>query len=440
MVKTGADNITKGKKKKQAGDENGTFDAVRHAKIILDFLGQRFQRKFFKKNALVFLGIFLAIFALEIILRVASGQAHNLDPCQSLDENFHHVMIPNTTCQSKTAEWDILYKINSLGLRDEEAGNKKAGEFRILSLGDSFVQGYGVDMENSFPKQLEKKINERVNGKFKVINAGVIGYSPLVEYLYLTKIGLDFKPDMVILAFSLTDFWEDRKRFGELAASYPDLSEEELKEKIAEANVQFDFARINAPPTQSPTKIFAPQISYQIKQTLRDNFKIYASFADFVKKRKLPVQQDVYNQGNIDKDIVALIRGEKISDREWQKLWEVPMNSLLLANNLLRSKKIPFIVVAIGDAFQVSPDEWPGRSALGIPRDFGDVRGDFQDELAKRLEAFSIPFVNLLPTFRESDLFPLYYTHDGHWRNTGHELAAEIVFEYLQKSQFGQVK
>ena len=127
MVKTGTDNITKGKKKKQAGDENGTFDALRHAKIILDFLGQRFQRKFFKKIALVFLGIFLAIFALEIILRVTSNN-YNLDPCQSLDDNFHHVMIPNTTCQSKTAVWDILYKINSLGLRDEEVGNKKTGE------------------------------------------------------------------------------------------------------------------------------------------------------------------------------------------------------------------------------------------------------------------------------------------------------------------------
>lgn len=440
MVKAGTDNITKGKKKKQAGDESGTFDALRHARIILDFLGQRFQRKFFKKIALVFLGIFLAIFALEIILRVTSHN-YNLDPCQSLDDNFHHVMIPNTTCQSKTAEWDILYKINSLGLRDEEVGNKKTGEFRILLLGDSFVQGYGVNIENSFPKLLEKKLNENGHEKFKVINAGVIGYSPLIEYLYLAKMGLEFKPDMVILAFSLTDFWEDRKRFRELAASYPDLSEKELGEKIAEASVQFDFAEINTSSTQtSPVKIFAPQISYQIKQALRDNFKIYASFADFVKKRRLPIQPDVLYQGNIDKDIVALIRGEKISDLDWQKLWEVPINSLLMANTLLRNREIPFVVVAIGDAFQVSRDEWPGRSALGIPRDFGNARGDFQDELARRLKTLSIPFVNLLPKFRESDLFPLYYTRDGHWRNTGHELAAEIVFDYLQKSQVGQVK
>jgi hypothetical protein len=46
--------------------------------------------------------------------------------------------------------------INSLGLRGRDAAAEKPpGAFRILCLGDSYVFGWGVDDEESFPARLE---------------------------------------------------------------------------------------------------------------------------------------------------------------------------------------------------------------------------------------------------------------------------------------------
>lgn len=439
MIKARAHNITKSKEK-IAESNKKSFLGIHFAKI-LNFLRFRVQKISAKKVTVSFGTVILTLAILEILLRILEKDKYDFSACQSLDRNFHHVMIANSTCRFKTDEWDVTYKINSYGLRDEEASSDKVGQFRILLLGDSFAQGYGVEQEESFGEVLESLLNQQGSQQFEIINSGVFGYSPLIEYLYLAKKGLSFKPDVVILAFSLTDFFEDRQRFGELQKSYPDLTPDQLEKEIVKGQVEFDFAKINSSPDRvSPTVTFASQISYQIKRWLRNNFKIYAMFFDFIKKREPSVQQDVIYQGDIDKDILALVRGEKITDYDWQKLWGLPVDHIWAMANLLQAESIPFVVVGIPDAFQVSADEWPGRSALGIPTNFSDPRGDFQEELARRLETLSIPFINLLPKFREADQFPLYYTHDGHWRSTGHKLAAQIIFDWLQKSQFGRIK
>ena len=47
----------------------------------------------------------------------------------------------------------IVHKINSLGFRDEEFDNGG-----VLILGNSFIEGYGVNIEDRFSEILEKEI------------------------------------------------------------------------------------------------------------------------------------------------------------------------------------------------------------------------------------------------------------------------------------------
>lgn len=376
-------------------------------------------------------GVILAILILEIALRLSSKKVYSLGQCQSLDRDFHHVMVPNSTCRFKTDEWDVVYKINSLGLREREIMEKKVGTFRILLLGDSFVQGHGVEAEDSFGEVFERRLNSNTDNKknYDVVNTGVFAYSPLLEYLWLKKEGLKLEPNLVILSFSLTDFWEDRQRFSELIMSNPDLSDWQLKERTTKAEVEFNFEKINLSAGVNVSKKANPSF-YKIKAWLRENSKIYATFVDFVKKRNQPVQQDMVYQGDIDHDIVALIRGNKISNEDWEKLWELPMQHISEMKKLLGEKDIPFLIVGIPEAVQVSHDEWPARAGLGLPKDFSDPRGDFQQELGKRLKSINVPFINLLDGFRESGIFPLYFSDDGHFRESGHHLAAQIIYDW----------
>lgn len=49
---------------------------------------------------------------------------------------------------------------NSFGLRDSEHALQKApGTFRVLLLGDSMSMAEGVELEDTFIKQFEKKAN-----------------------------------------------------------------------------------------------------------------------------------------------------------------------------------------------------------------------------------------------------------------------------------------
>ena len=424
MIKSSANNVAKSKKEIAKGHEKSVSN-VGHFGIIVDFLMRAVQLISLAHIALSLIAIIIALVIIEILIRVAEEERYDFSACQSLDRNFHHVMIPNTTCRFKAEEWDTTYKINGLGLRDEEISPQK-NRFRILLLGDSFAQGYGVAQEETFGEVLESQ-----GANLEVINSGVFGYSPLIEYLYLKKRGLAFKPDLVILEFSLTDFFEDRLRFGELKLSYPDKSDEEIKKLIREGNIEFDWNRISSQGRAvNVTKL--QELVFKIKQSLKKNFRIYKIVADLWEKRD-EVQQDVIYQGNIDRDILALVRGDKINDKNWEKLWELPIEHVQLVKKELDRAGIPLVVVAIPDAFEVSIREWPGRKSLEIPSDFLDPRGDWQDELSKRLTEFNIPLVNLISDFRQSNTYPLYFDSDGHFRQSGHRLAASVILRELVK-------
>ncbi|OGD86860.1 hypothetical protein A2164_04430 [Candidatus Curtissbacteria bacterium RBG_13_35_7] len=440
MIKTSADNIAECENKIDKCNERGNPSFGHNLNTILNRFSKRIQKKV-QKILLALLGILVAFLLLEFFLRVSEKEIYDLSSCTSLDKNFHHVMIPEKTCRFKTDEWDVVYKINSLGLRDEEISQiKDVDELRILILGDSFVQGHGVASEKTFTKVLEKRFNQNGVNKFRLINSGVFGYSPLIEYLYLKKEGLNFKPDLIILAFDLTDFFEDRQRFKELKISYPNLSDVELEERIAKGEVEFNFEKINTIAAKETTsKIVIPSVPYNLKSWFRKNFKVYAKFADFVKKKNSNTQQDVINQGNIDKDIAAIMRGDKISDEDYQTLWQLPIENIRLIRDLLKKEGINFIVVGIPDAVQVSDQEWPGRVGLAYPLHFVDPRGPFQNKLSEELINLHVPFINMLDDFRQSKIFPLYFKNDGHWRETGHELAADIIYNILNTPNFYQL-
>lgn len=423
MVKAAADDITKSEQEITKSNKSsfGKVHTVSHDK------GKQIVFQVF----ILIGGVVLAFFVLEAGLRLFEKKGYTLDPCVSLDKDLHHVLIPNSSCRFKTDEWDVENKINNLGMRDNEVALRKNPDiFRILALGDSFTFGHGVKIDDSYVNSLEKKLNGK--NKVEIINSGVFGYSPIIYYLYLTKKGFAFNPDMVVLFFTLTDFWEDRKRFSELKLSHPQITDEELSRRIERADAEFKFDLINSSPSAiSGQKPIVPGVSYNLKSWLRKHVKTYGAIVDFIKKKERPVQQDVLYQGNIDKDIVALIRGDKISQEEWEELWKLPVKHLSMIADTLDKRNIRFVVVLIPEAVQVSDLEWPNRQALGLPEHFEDPRGPFQNELVRHLKGKNIEFVDLLDDFRESGIFPLYFSGDGHFRESGHKLAAELIFKKL---------
>ncbi|MBX3040823.1 MAG: arylesterase [Bdellovibrionaceae bacterium] len=75
---------------------------------------------------------------------------------------------------------------------------------KLIVLGDSLTEGYGVSRETAFPAVLEKRIHEGGKKDWSVVNAGVSG-STTASAVSRMKWVFRTKPDMVILCLGAND-------------------------------------------------------------------------------------------------------------------------------------------------------------------------------------------------------------------------------------------
>jgi lysophospholipase L1-like esterase len=103
----------------------------------------------------------------------------------------------------------VPVSINSDGQRDREFTREKPpGTYRIMMLGDSTTFGWGVRLEDTAAKFLERKLNEHLPpgyDKVEVINTGVGNYDTVQEVTYYETIGRTYHPDLVVLVFFIND-------------------------------------------------------------------------------------------------------------------------------------------------------------------------------------------------------------------------------------------
>jgi len=98
--------------------------------------------------------------------------------------------------------FDTSVRINSHGFRGPELSfNGSPADRRIIVLGDSFVWGFGVEENQTFPHLLEQELP----GDTEVINLGVSGYSTDQELLVYRNIGRKYQPNLVVLVVATND-------------------------------------------------------------------------------------------------------------------------------------------------------------------------------------------------------------------------------------------
>ena len=97
-------------------------------------------------------------------------------------------------------EYDV--STNAEGFRDRDSpSGAPASSVRILSLGDSLAWGWGISDGETYSDMLESYLGPDVD----VLNAGVPGYSTDQQYLQLLELGPRYRPDIVLLGFTLND-------------------------------------------------------------------------------------------------------------------------------------------------------------------------------------------------------------------------------------------
>lgn len=170
------------------------------------------MNKVFLKEFLLIFAVLVAFVAVEFLLRLFIPPPENLAKLKS-SSNFIYENKPNVVFRySGAGEFDNEIRINSYGFRDDEFYREKPPDsFRIAVLGDSQEEAMQVALEDTWQKIMAGKLSEALNKKVETYNFGVSGYGMDQEWLTLREKVWQFKPDMVILAFSPNDVGDTYK-------------------------------------------------------------------------------------------------------------------------------------------------------------------------------------------------------------------------------------
>ena len=96
----------------------------------------------------------------------------------------------------------ITGRINSLGWRDfERARGKPEGAYRIVAMGDSYVEAFQVELESTFVAIAERELNDRFERPVEVMNLGRSGMTQVEELIALERDVLALEPDLIVLLF-----------------------------------------------------------------------------------------------------------------------------------------------------------------------------------------------------------------------------------------------
>jgi lysophospholipase L1-like esterase len=100
---------------------------------------------------------------------------------------------------------DAAEPVNSGGYRDLERDPvKPRGVRRLLSLGDSFAWGVGVEFEDAYPQRVERALNRRGEA-WEVVNLALRGMNTEMQAAQLRDVGLAYEPDVVVVGYVLND-------------------------------------------------------------------------------------------------------------------------------------------------------------------------------------------------------------------------------------------
>jgi len=322
-------------------------------------------------------------------------------------------------------------RFNSAGFRDRERSvAKPEGGFRILVLGDSFVEAFQVALDEAFPAVLEERLRHRRGGAAtEVLAMGQSGFGTASELMRYLDFGAAYAPDVVLLAFYAGNDVRDNSRplSGDAPEFYFTLD--------ATGSLRLDRSRIEA--------LERARAAPGWVEWLRDRSDLAALVSErlylFRTARRAalhPARSGVLAAapGGIpdERDDVNVYRDE--AGPLWDEAWEVTSALLARLADETAARGSRLAIVSIGTAEQVEEDLGRTVLAAGPGRDL-----DLPD---RRLEAMArkrgLPCLLLAPGLRTAEaagerLYGFGARRGGHWNAAGHRTAALLIERFCEE-------
>lgn len=358
-----------------------------------------------------------SVFLTYLIVDLAAGYIliKPLSPPLVPDLYRHHRLVPNSNAQFTQRDFSYVQRVNNLGMRGEDRqADKPPNTIRIVTLGDSFTMGKGVEDDETFSVGLERRLNAELVAcnpglKVEVLNGGVDSYAPILSYLQLKRDIAPLDPDLVIHNLDVSDLVQETayRKIGTFDAGGEPIA-------VPQAD----------PRRASLTERIRNWVEKHMFLTRLALYYANQAFGF----RELSVH-DVVTQANLEVAAHTLESDDVGRDQQWSNVFD----SIGRIQRLATQIGAGYVLTTYPWGHQVNEREWmPGRYMFMAE---GAVASD---RSVRRIAAFArangIDYLDLLPAFRAYDgQSSLYFSYDNHMTVQGHQLMASGIARHVSE-------
>ena len=397
------------------------------------------RKLFFFRISLAFISVAIPFAFLEFVVPLY------IPTSRLIYKHYEHrpsTYYPNFPLRFVTAVTDVYFKTNSLGFKDyEHLLRLSKPTFRVLLLGDSYVQANTVSLEEQTGRVMER-IAESKGISLEVISMGMSGYGQTHHLQNYNTIGRQFKPNLVIMTFCSNDMWNNMEKTN--SDPFHFLKGEQLLSKSR-----------NPPPPLSPM-IF---LRAAIQKT-----ETYFIFRDIIIRiirlfNASAFEYEVAVRSAQMKAAVTEIAPPKVSRKEISEEYlsimkaavaeipppkvprkETPEEHLRRVVGPKPQRKTFIALVKELENIIYKKDGVPLLHAIVssiISKDISPDYLNYLDWIEKALSSNSgdRPVIDFHKDFTElynKTGVKVHYQNDSHWNSLGHQLVAQKFVHYIQ--------
>ncbi len=390
---------------------------------------QRIRRTRLIRGTVIVAAVTTALLATLTVDRIAGFVVAN--PTHAGGLIFH----PRSTATYHTTEFNFIASTNSLGFRDHEFAEARTSACRVVAIGDSFTFGWGVSLDESWPKVLETGLRQTGLG-VDVANLGFPGGSP-VDYANIAARAVPtLKPDLVVVGVLQGD---DLVQLRVAAASagkggWP----HDVREVLHEVAVTL-YPHLTLLVGLAEDSLHHGPSALSINTTWKEQAQ--ATLGKFNPgeraryERMDPVIRKAFEAGDLNPALVQSATRRPDYFMETFDLDRLETKALVeeMARQLARIRRVgaaagaEILVVSVPFGLYVSQpmfNTW--RNRYGFELDPRMLTSDGADTAIRiAAEEAHLPMRVVTPAFRERNGAPFYFELDGHLNAYGHRFYAE---------------
>lgn len=347
------------------------------------------------------LGVLLA----EVVLTLVAPQIHRLPTVWEPDERLGWRHIPGARGRLINPEFDVEYRIDDQGRRSHK--RVSAAATRIVLFGDSFAEGWGVDVDAGLAARLEASL--AASGRPAAVdNYAVAGYGTDQSLLLYEATPGVRGADLVLLLFYANDLWNNMSRRG--------IGAQRGRKPYFLPGISGRL-RLEGVPVAPP-----PRRKSSAWRYLGEHLHLAALL-------HRALQPPPVSSTNVTHYYGGLYGRDQSS---YGPVWDLTEKLLARFAERTRLAEARFVLVYAPAIIQIEADDWRTK------RDLHDLTGDYDlDQPSRRLAAIAerhrIPWIDLLPDFRRAARDTVLFHRDSHWNEAGHRVAAAAVARFLKQ-------